>query len=302
MQGCLRLHSGVLYVGRHALTAEVASYDLDGRPLETRFRFRDEAVGRSSADGLDVDADRRIWVADAAAHAVRCFTLFGVEVARVGDADESERDRKGSLGRPVDVRVVGSDDDTTVLVASAGRRRHALQVLHVASGRGRSLAPLGDPESRFERIRGLDVCAGRIAVAEASAARVQLFEGDPLGRVVFRSAFHVPEALGTPEAVALVGDGRVVVATSGKRSGLHVFHPGGEHLLTLAGSGAQRGGADLDAPSAVAIERGGAADEADRTRRVAVLDRDGERVQVLSLDGRAFGEFPTLGAIGAGER
>ena len=80
MQGSLRLHAGVLFVGRHALTAEVSSHDLDGRPLDTRFRFRDEDAGRSSVDGIDVDADRRLWVADGAAGKVRCFSLFGVVI------------------------------------------------------------------------------------------------------------------------------------------------------------------------------------------------------------------------------
>lgn len=292
MQGSLRLHAGVLYVGRHALTAEVASYDLDGRALETRIRFRDERTGRSSVDGLDVDEDRRIWVADGAAERVRCFSLFGREVASVGDDPaETAKDRRGALGAPVDLRVVGADDETRLLVASAGRRRHALQVLHVASGRGRSIAPLGESEGRFDRIRGIDHFDGTTAVAEAAAARVQVFDGDLLGRVTFRFAFPVPAELGAPEAVAVVGDGRLLVATAGARSGLHVFDASGSWLRALASDEASGDGGEarVDAPAAIAIERDGP--EADRARRVAVLDRDGERVQVLSLDGRAFGSF-----------
>lgn len=297
MQGSLKLHSGVLYVGWHALTAEVASFDLDGRPLETRFRFKDESAGRSSVDGIDMDGDHRLWVADAAARRVRCFTLFGQEVASVGDEDLAgpERDAHGFIGTPVDVRVSGTDDDQVLLVASTGDRRHGLQVLHLATGRGRSIAPMGDPEGRFRRIRSLDYRAGELVVCEASARRVQVFEGDPAGRFRFRFAFPVDPALGVPEAVAVVGDGRIVVATRGDTSGLFVFDGAGRLKATLAGSGDRVGrgefGVEVDQPSALAIEPS----LSDRYTRVCVLDREGERVQIFSLDGRSFGSFVDFG-------
>ena len=295
MQGSLRLHAGVLFVGRHALTAEVSSHDLDGRPLDTRFRFRDEDAGRSSVDGIDVDADRRLWVADGAAGKVRCFSLFGVEVASVGD-EGSGGDARGTLGSPVDVRVVGEDDDMALLVASAGDRRHALQVLMPAGGKGRSIPPLGDPEARFRRIRGIDWRDGELAVVEAGARRVQVFEGELVGRLVFRFSFTVPEELGEPEAVALAGRGRILVATRGERSGLHLFDAAGRPLHHLAADG--RDGADegVDQPCALALDLG----PSDRRSRVYVLDREGERVQVLSLDGRSFGSILGLEGSGSG--
>ncbi|MEM9799715.1 MAG: hypothetical protein AAGA20_05265 [Planctomycetota bacterium] len=302
MQGSLRLHAGVLYVGRHALTADVASFDLDGRALETRFRFRDEDAGRSSVDGIDVDADRRLWIADGAARRVRCFTLFGVEVASIGDDDGArssgvERDRRGDLGAPVDVRVRGTDDELVLLVASAGERRHALQVLHPAGGRGRSIPPLGDPESRFRRIRGIDARGGELAVCEAGAQRVQVFEGELAGRLVFRFAFSIPDELGVPEAIALVGDGRSIVATRGDASGVYVFDAAGRPVAQLAEDGQRPvpdrsfGDASVEQPCALAFDPGAS----DRESRVCVLDQDGERVQVLSLDGRSYGSILGVG-------
>lgn len=298
MQGSLRLHGGVLFVGRQNLTAEVATYDLGGRPLETRFTFRDEAVGRSSVSGMDVDADRRLWIADAAGAAIRCFTLFGQEIASVGDGAAraamgslGATDRHGLIGSPVDLRVVGEDDDTTLVVASGGTRRHGLQVLHIASGRSKSIAPLGDPEGKFQRIRGMDWRGEELAIVEAGARRVQVFEGEVTGRLVFRFSFPIPEALGEPEAVALVGDGRLVVATAGERSGLCLFDPSGRQLARLAVDGAQdpeaddRGDAAVEQPGALALDLG----RSDRDTRLCVLDRDGERVQIFSLDGRSFG-------------
>ncbi|MFT5733150.1 MAG: hypothetical protein ACI80K_000414 [Paracoccaceae bacterium] len=301
MQGSLRLHGGVLFVGRQGTTAEVASYDLGGRPLETRFTFKDERVGRSSVSGMDVDADRRLWIADGAASRVRCFTLFGQEIASVGDdlsgVDPAApralgaSDHHGLIGSPVDLRVTGEDDDTVLIVASAGQRRHGLQILHIASGRGRSVPPLGDPEGRFERIRGMDWKASELAVVEAGARRVQVFEGDVAGRLVFRFAFPVAESLGEPEAVALVGDGRLVVATAGEASGVYLFDVMGRQLATIAGDAQRdpdaeaRGEAVVDQPSALALDLGAS----DRESRLCVLDRDGERVQIFSLDGRSFG-------------
>lgn len=290
MQGSLRLHAGVLYVGRQALTAEVTAHDLDGRPLETQFSFRDPDVGRSTADGIDVDADRRLWVADGAAGRVRCFTLFGVEVASVG-AEGGAGDARGSLGRPVDLRVVGSDDEMALLVASGGDRRHALQVLMPSGGKGRSIAPLGDPEARFRRIRGIDWREGELAVVEAGVPRVQVFEGELTGRLVFRFAFHIPEELGEPEAVALAGEGRMLVATRGAQSGLHLFDAAGRPVRRVAGDDREGGAGGVDQPCALALDLA----ESDRRSRVCVLDREGERVQVFSLDGRSYGSILGLG-------
>lgn len=299
MQGALRLHAGVLYVGWHELTARVATFDLDGRPLETRFAFRDAATGRSSVEGLDVDDDHRLWVADGAGARLRCFSLFGREVASVGDeqVDGPPRDARGRVGTPVDVVVRGADDEQVVLVASAGVRRHAVQQLRVAHGTGDSLRPLGDPEGRFQRVRSLDAFGDELAVCERGARRVQVFAGQPGERYRFVHAFPVPEGLGEPEAVALVGDGRVLVTTSGNASGLHLFDRAGRHLAALAGDelrGPDDGTPRVDQPCAVAVERG----RADRDARVCVLDLDGGRVQVLSLDGRAFGSFVDFGPVG----
>ena len=76
MHGSLTCSSGVLYVGRAAKTAWVSSFDLDGRALETHFSYRESRDGQSGADGLSMDTDRRLWIADGPAGKVRAFTLF----------------------------------------------------------------------------------------------------------------------------------------------------------------------------------------------------------------------------------
>ena len=90
MQGSLAMHKGSLFVGRYEKTAHVAVFDLGGHRLAGGFSFCDEAIGRSSASGLSVDEDRRIWIADEPAGRVRTFTLFGAEVGGLGGSVEAE--------------------------------------------------------------------------------------------------------------------------------------------------------------------------------------------------------------------
>ena len=117
MQGALAHRNGVLYVGRHAKTAWVRAFDLDGRPLETSFSLRDEVVGRSSVEALAIDEDHRLWLADGAAGKLRAFTLFGREVACVEDeplTDGEREDSRGRIGTPSGLAVDGSDDELVV--------------------------------------------------------------------------------------------------------------------------------------------------------------------------------------------
>ena len=51
MQGSLCLRGGILYVGRHELTAHVRPYDLDGRPPGAGFPFRGPVNERSADIG-----------------------------------------------------------------------------------------------------------------------------------------------------------------------------------------------------------------------------------------------------------
>lgn len=283
MQGSLAFHAGVLYVGRHALSASVAAFDLDGRALETRFTFRDQGQGRSSVDGLALDGDHRIWVADGGARRVRAFTLFGQEVASVGGEEHDERDAAGRIGTPVAVATYGADDDLHVVVASRGVRRHALQVLHPASGRSRSLRPRGDPEGQFRGLCAVDVTGRDTFACEAGRGRVQVFRD---GEFHFEIALPLaPDAHAT--GIACAPDGRLVVAVGGARPGLLVLNAAGRLERVLAED------EGLVDPGDVAVACGAS----DEETRIAVIDRDGERVQVFTLGGRCFGAFTDLNVL-----
>ena len=65
-------------------TGRIALFDLGGRRIEGGFEFGPGGSDRVDVRGLDVDDDRRLWVADAAAGAVRGFNVFGREGLRLG--------------------------------------------------------------------------------------------------------------------------------------------------------------------------------------------------------------------------
>lgn len=304
MHGALALSAGVLFVGRSAKTATVQAFDLDGRPLETCLEFRDTARGRSGIAGLDVDADRRIWVADDAAAKLRGFTLFGRPVVELGGAEEDLVDARGALGVPVAVRTQGSDDELVLLVASGGRRRYALRLLRPFDARAHALRSLGEPEGVFDDLSdahwttlGDASDAGRadraggeddvIVCCERRAARLQVFRGG-------RFHFALP-VRGRPEAVVRLADGRFVVALGAgaedhpaeRRGSLVLLGPDGRHLRTLAGSD------EVDHPSSLAALAG----DGDAETRLWVLDREGARVQLFTLDGRGWGAFASVAAL-----
>ncbi len=285
MRGSLALRSGVLYVGTEERTAHVRTYDLDGTPLEASFSFRGEQGGAASVDGLDVDADHRIWVADGTGARLLGFSLVGAPLASLDAGAVGEHDARGVLGRPVDVRSLGEDDEQCLVVASGGARRHAVQVLPLdAHQREESLRPLGDQDGRFHDVRGLalDASGRELFVCEAGRARLQVFRDRDfhraltprLGRVRFE-----------PNALAVCADGRLVIAQGGEESALLLCARNGELLRVLAQGGTAEG--EVEEPGGVVLEEG----SSDRTTRVVVIDRDGLRVQVFNLLGDCWGTF-----------
>ena len=209
---------------------------------------------------------------------------------------------RGSIATPVGVVARGADDTLEILVASAGNRRHALQVLFPETGVVHSLRPLGDPRGSFQGLTGIARAGDRVWACERRARRVQVFRhGD------FHFAFQLPASAGylEPVAVAALDDGRCVVATAEPESAL-VLVDGTGHVLRVlargpgdaneAGASAGEPGGGVGQPGSVShpgdvvVEPGGR----DRDTRLAVIDRDGQRVQVFNLEGTCYGAFPEL--------
>ncbi len=294
MHGSLSLRSGVLYVGRHADTAHVRAYDLDGRVLTQGFSFRSREDGSGArVSGLDVDRDRTIWVADSAAAMVRAFSVFGREVASFthlrgaphNDTRQGE-DRRGDLAQISDIALVEGEDEDRLLVACAGRRRHALSLARPDGFWCASLRSEGDALGEFRGLVRATPHGRWIWACESGAARVQVFRDGE-----FHFLFRVPGRDGArvePTAAAPLGDGRWVLAVRGETSALLVVDSAGRLVRVLANAGDDTGA--VEAPEDVVVEQG--ADLAHT--RVAVLDRDGERVQVFTVEGRCYGALEPL--------
>lgn len=290
MQGSLAIHHGVLWVGREEKTAYARPFDLDGRALGPGFSFRDPQCGRACASGLALDGDHRLWVADGPAGKVRGFNVMGREVATLGPAPDPAADVRGWIGRPVDVACDASEEESQLVVASIGHRRHALQRFTPEGRLIGSLRPGGDPKGRFHELRGVTTAGPFTWASEGGAGRIQVFRND-------EHHYHLvpgplPRGGFAPSAVAPVGDGRLVLAygapPGAEGGGVLLVEPGGRVLLVLAGPGRDEG--SVLEPNDLALFPG----PDDRHTRVAVIDLDGERVQVFNLEGRCYGAFEAL--------
>jgi hypothetical protein len=294
MHGSLALSRGTLFVGVHAKTARVRTFDLGGRELGPSFSFCDRSVGRSAVTGLAVDADHTLWIADSPAHRVRRFSLFGREVGGLGSAGAGEATAllAGSIAHPVDVEVLGSPEDACIAVACSGESRHAVQLFDSELVWRASLSAFGEPGRPFRGVVRLAGSGERLYVAEALGRCVQVFRAG-----AFLCAFHLTDARGErfePSALAPLADGRLVVGCRTPSSALFLLDGSGRVQRRLAGPG-EGEGAVLD-PSDVVVEPG--AD--DRHARLYVIDRDGLRVQVFTLEGRCLGAIELdLGERGA---
>jgi hypothetical protein len=286
VHGRLALKGGILYVGRHTARAGfVRPFDLDGHALGPGFPVRGVDGGRASIAGLAVDDDHRIWVADAASRRVRAFSAFGRELAEFASRAPGDADRAGSLGSPVDVACSGVEDEARICVASGGTRRHALHLFDRHGERVLSLRPAGDPLGVFRGLTAVAVRDRTVWACERGAHRVQVFRdgefhflfGVDLGRLSSQ-AFE-------PRAIATLSDGRLVVAHGGAEGALLLLEREGRIARVLARGGP--GSGEVFEPSGVVVDER----DSEGSSRIAVIDSDGDRVQVFTLEGRCFGSF-----------
>jgi hypothetical protein len=270
----------VLYVLREERGPKLRAFDWDGRPLGEAFALPPADPEACDPRGLALDGDRRLWIADRGARALRAFSVFGREVQRFTHAARRPG-APGGLEQLSALAAQGVEDELLLAAGSGGERRHAL-ALFGADGRWRaSLRPLGDPEGRFSGLSDLAFCGRRLYACEERAGRIQVFRD---------LEFHYALRAGglRPCALAPLADERVLVAQAGEPSALCLLGPDGSLLRALAQHGEGEG--QVCDPSALALEEG----EDERHTRVAVLDRGGDRVQIFALDGRCFGSFPDL--------
>jgi len=272
--------AGVLYVLRDERGPQLRPYDWDGRALGEGFAIPAADSAPCDPRALAVDGDRRLWIADRGARALRAFSVFGLEVQRL--AAPPGRPQRGSGFEQLSaLAAAGVEDELLLAAGSGGERRHAL-ALCAADGRAPvSLRPLGDPQGRFSGLCDLVLSGRTLHACEEQAGRIQVFRD---------GEFHYALRAGglRPCAIAPLEDGRMVVAQAGEASALALLEADGSLARMLASHGEGEG--EVCDPCSLALEPG--ADE--RHTRIALLDRGGDRVQIFALDGRCFGSFPDL--------
>jgi hypothetical protein len=186
----------------------------------------------------------------------------------------------------VDVAVATRDDDPVLVVASGGWRRHAVQLFRSDGRWIGSLRPGGNPLGRFHGVGRVAALGRMIYVCETRAGRVQVFRDGE-----FHFAFSLPVASAgrfEPVSAAPLDDGRLVIAAGGTHAALLLVDAAGRLQEVLAERG-EEAGKVLD-PGDVAVEEGAGG----ASTRIALIDRDAERVQVFTLDGRCFGALEPL--------
>lgn len=281
--GALALREGVLFWGANLGHGEVFTFDLDGRPLEPKL----DLGPRSSVSGLAADGDRRLWIADTQRGELRGHNLFGFEGAHFEPtAGALEAPVGGLVDGPVDVALAPGDDYLGLWVATGGVRRAAVGLFLPDGTRLTALRSEGDPKRPFERVTRLSSAAGRLAVLESGAGRIQVFRG---------ADFHFGFLSGAdrPRALVLLEDGRCVVALGADGAErLALFDASGRERKQLAGSVPDADGelGSVEGAVALAVEDVGS----DRAARLFLLDREGTRVQVFNLEGRCYGGFGLL--------
>jgi hypothetical protein len=286
VHGSLCVKNSIVYVGNHAKTATVRTFDLDGHRLESGFTF----VGPEGASvaGVAVDDDHRVWIADTVAGRVRAFTLVGAELEGLPahEPDSVERSRG-----PTDVAATGVEDDQVLLVGCGGRGRHTTRVWRPGGDEVGPLRSLGDPKGTFHDVAGVCLQEHFAYVCEARARRVQVFRDGE-----FHFALEPPDARPTgggrppePRAIAALPDGRMVLALAGEPSALLLLDAAGRLQRVIAEHGV--GDGQVFHPSDISLEETGGATTVDRLTRLVAIDRDGERIQVFTLAGACYGAF-----------
>jgi hypothetical protein len=254
----------------------LSPFDWDGRALGEGFAIPALEGAVCDPRGLAVDGDRRLWIADRGARALRAFSVFGVEVERLSGPAGGGFEQLSALA------AAGVEHERLLAAGAGGERRHALALLGPDGALRGSLRPLGDPQGRFRGLCDLVLQGRTLHAAEEHAGRIQVFRD---------GEFHYALRAGglRPRAIAPLSDGRVLLVQAGEPSALVLLETDGSLVRTLAAHGSAEG--EVCDPCSLAVEEG--ADE--RHTRVAVLDRGGDRVQVFALDGRCFGCFPEPG-------
>ncbi|MDP2340844.1 MAG: hypothetical protein Q8O67_07800 [Deltaproteobacteria bacterium] len=238
--------------------------------------------------GIDVDADGRVFICDAANLSVRVIGTDGVITRLVGSGGQLEL---SPLDGPTDVAIA---PDGTVFIVDVHRVVIAdgLGVTVVAGDGTPGFVADGQPATRLNNPVAIAFdLQGRLLITDSFNARVRRLEADgTLTTVAGNGGFGftgdggqaTSAQIGIPVGLAVASDGRLFIADI-QNAAVRVVAPDGVISTVVGQAGAPLGGdggpasaAGMISPLALAIDRRG---------RLYIADVDADVVRVVDVDG-----------------
>ena len=139
-------HHGEIYLSEYGHVERVQKFSLDGKTLLARFGTAGAGPGEfNRAEGLGLDAQERLYVADSCNHRIQIFNPDGKFIASYGKAGQG----MGELSYPYDVRI---DPQGCQYVCEFGNSRiqvfnSANQPVEIIGGPGSAPGQMSNPWS-----------------------------------------------------------------------------------------------------------------------------------------------------------
>jgi DNA-binding beta-propeller fold protein YncE len=231
--------------------------------------------GLQEPSAVAIDAEGRIWVAEAFADRVRAFDKSGKEVASIGKTGSG----KGELCSPGGLAIA---PDGSIFVADSGNHR-----IERFTSKGDVLATFGEwgwlraaglPQPALNEPLGLAIESNRLYVANARLHRVEVFSLDGEHLAMLGSRGVGDGQFERPTAVALDDKGFLYVADSGNNR-IQSIDREGKFVRSWGEFGPWLN--FFSDPTGIAWRDG----------LVYVADRDNHRVQVFGEDGELRYDF-----------
>ncbi len=263
MAGGIAVRGNLLTVTWSAARGHVFLFDLEAQQRVSTWVLPVGPTGYSDAAGVAMDEHYHLFVADPHNNRVCHFNPFGRHLGNFGEAvpasGDAARDRSGVLDRP---QAVAWRGDVIYVAGGEQPRRRAVQRFTRRGTWLRPLASRGDAEAKFGAPRGLWAEADGLLVADTLRGTIQRFRGD--GTFLSELQCSPGKSVSRPIAVMRQVAGGYLFIDRGDEAGLRA----------LGADGAPRALPDdvrEHCFDPIALTE-------DRTGRVLVLDRGGERV------------------------
>jgi DNA-binding beta-propeller fold protein YncE len=228
----------------------VKVFDIAGRRFRT---VGDDPQGALRQPlGLDVDAERTLYVVDAAAKDVKIYDANGKFLRRIGGP--------GTFSRPTGVAVTPGGDRLYVVDTGGVERtvEHRVRVFDP-----RTAAHLfdfgrrGSGNGEFNLARDAAVAPdGRVYVVDTGNFRIQVFDRDGRFLKAFGGVGRQPGNFARPREIAIDAEGRVYVSDAAFGN-MQIFDAEGQLLMHIGERGERDEPARYMLPSGIAVDGDG---------------------------------------------